>query len=148
MNGVRLAETELGKNLGREPTPKEIAFATGESVKHVVEIKGAGRAVTSLDKPVGDEQATFGELMASQEDSPPDEVQLGLDRQTLHEAVVELPEDERTVLELRYGLVPGAEPQTIAQVVRSLDCGRARVRRLEEDGLARLATRGEIQALR
>jgi RNA polymerase primary sigma factor len=148
-NDIRFAESELGKVLDREPTPKEIALAAGVSVKHVVEIQAAGRAVTSLDKPIAeDEQATLGELMASRLPGPQEEVQLGLDRETLQDALVELPENERAVLELRYGFVAGAEPQTIEQVVRSLDISRNRVRRLEQHGLARLAARRAVQALR
>lgn len=148
-NDIRFAERELGKTLCREPTPKEIAFAARVSVKQVVEIQAAGRAVTSLDKPVADdEQATLGELMASRLPGPQEEVQLDLDRETLHEALVELPENERAVLELRYGFVAGAEPQTIEQVVRSLDISRNRVRRLERHGLSRLAARRSVQALR
>jgi RNA polymerase primary sigma factor len=147
-NEIRLVKGELGKRLHREATPKEIAFAVGLSVKQVVEIQGAGRAVTSLDKPIGDEHATLGELMATQQPGPQEQVELGLDGETLHEAVVELPEDERTVLELRYGFVADAEPQTIEQVVQSLGITRNRARTLEAHGLSRLATRREVQALR
>jgi RNA polymerase primary sigma factor len=147
-NGIRLAERELASKLDREATPKELAFAAGLSVKQVVEIQKAGRAVTSLDKPIGDEQATLGELMAARQPGPQEEVELGLDGETLHEAVVELPEDERAVLELRYGFVADAEQRTVEQVVRSLGITRNRVRTLEEHGLSRLATRREVQALR
>jgi RNA polymerase primary sigma factor len=148
-NDIRFAEKELGKTLRREPTSKEIAFAARVSVKQVVEIQAAGRAVTSLDKPVADdEQATLGELMASRLPGPQEEVQLDLDRGTLQDALVELPKNERAVLELRYGFVGDAEPQTIEQVVRSLDISRNRVRRLERRGLSRLAARRSVQALR
>ena len=147
-NDIRFAERELGKTLRREPTSKEIAFAARVSVKQVVEIEKAGRAVASLDKPIADDQATLGELMASRLPGPQEEVELDLDRETLHEALVELPEDQRTVLELRYGFVGDAEPQTIEQVVRSLDISRNRVRRLEQHGLSRLATQRSVQALR
>jgi RNA polymerase primary sigma factor len=145
---IQFAEGELGKGLDRDPTPREIALASGLSLKQVLEIQKAGRSVTSLDKPIGDEQATLGELMAAQQPGPQEEVELGLDRETLHEALVELPEDERAVLELRYGLVADAEPQTVNQVVRSLEITRHRVCRLEEHGLSQLATQREVQALR
>ena len=62
-NAIRLAETELSKSLHREARPQEIALAVGLSVEQVVEMRDAGRAVTSLDKPTGDEQGTLGELM-------------------------------------------------------------------------------------
>jgi RNA polymerase primary sigma factor len=145
---IRLAETELRTRLQREPTSQEIAPAAGLSVKQVVEIQKAGRSVTSLDKPTGDEQATLGEMMAAEEPGPQEQVHLGLDAATLREALVELPEDERAVLALRYGFGPDTEPCTVNQIVRSLDITRRRVCQLEEHGLSRLATQRGIQALR
>jgi RNA polymerase primary sigma factor len=145
---IGLAERELVKRLHREGTREEIALAAGLSGKQVVEIQKAGRAVTSLDKPIGDEQGTLGELIAAQEPGPEEEVELSIERETLRAAVVALPEDERTVLELRYGFAADAEPQTIDQVVRSLDIGRNRVRKIEEHGLSRLATQRGVRALR
>lgn len=144
---IRLAESELAKSLHREATAPEIALAAGLSLKQVVEIQEAGRAVTSLDKPIGDDEATLGELMAAQLPGPQEEVEQRLDRETVRAALVKLPEDERAVLELRYGLVAEAKPQTLDQVVQSLDITRNRVRALEQHGLSRLRTRLEIQAL-
>jgi RNA polymerase primary sigma factor len=145
---IGLAERELVKRLHRQGTPEEIALAAGLSGKQVVEIQKAGRAVTSLDKPIGDEQSTLGELIAAHEPGPEEEVELSIERETLRAAVVALPEDERTVLELRYGFAADAEPQTIDQVVRFLDIGRNRVRKIEEHGLSRLATQRGVRALR
>jgi RNA polymerase primary sigma factor len=144
---IRLAERELAGRLRREATPSEIALAAGLSVRQVAAIQRAGRAVTSLDKPIADEQATLGELMAAEQPDPQDEVELSLDGETLREALVELPEDERTVLALRYGIAD-TEPQTVNEVVQSLNITRNRVYQLERRGLARLATRPELQALR
>jgi RNA polymerase primary sigma factor len=145
---VRLAESELIKKLPREATPQEIALAAGLSSKQVVEVQSAGQAVTSLDKPIGDEQITLGELMAAKGRGPAEEADFRLERVTLRDALVELPEGERNVLELRYGFAADAEPQTIEQVVRTLDISRNRVRTLERAGLSRLATRGDVQTLR
>jgi RNA polymerase primary sigma factor len=145
---VGLAADELARRLHREATPPEIALAVGLSVKQVVVIQEAGRAVTSMDKPIGDELATFGDLMAAPLPGPQEEVEQSADRETLREALVELPEDERTVLALRYGFAAGAEPQTVSEVGRSLRITRRRASQLEAHGLSRLATRGEIQALR
>jgi len=61
--------------------------------------------------------------------------------------MAELPDDQRAVLELRFGIAAGMEPRTIDQVVVQLGMSRNRVRRLEADGLARLARRREIAAL-
>ena len=144
---IHRAELELAKSLHREATPREIAFAAGLSVRQVVEIQKAGRAVTSLDKPIDDSQATLGDLMAAQEPGPQEQVEQSLDRKTLRAAVLDLPEDERAVLELRYGLCAEAIPKTIEQVVRVLDITRNRARALERHGLSRLGSRREIQAL-
>ena len=145
---VRLAETELVKSLHREGTPQEIALSAGLSHKQVVDVQEAGCAVTSLDKRIGEDQATFGELMAAPQPGPQEEVEQSTERRTVREALVELPDDERTVLELRYGLATGAEPQTIQQVVRTLGATRTKVRMLEAHGLSRLAMQGDIQAIR
>ena len=145
---VRLSERELEKRLRREPRPQEVALAVGLSVKQVVETQAAGRAVTSLDKPIGDEQATLGELMAAQQPGTPEEVHKSIDGETLRDALVELPEDERAVLELRYGFTADAEPQTVNQTHLSLDITRHRVSQLEEHGLSRLSRLGEVQGLR
>jgi RNA polymerase sigma factor (sigma-70 family) len=73
---------------------------------------------------------------------------LSLQREAFRQALVELPDDERGVLELRYGLAVDNQPRTIDQVVRQLGMSRGQVRKLEEHGLAQLATRWEVQALR
>ena len=145
---IRLAESELIKKFPREATPQEIALAAGLSSKQVVEVEKAGQAVTSLDKPIGDEQITLGELMAAEGRGPAEEADFRLERETLRDALVELPEGERSVLELRYGFAADSEPQTIEQVVQALDISRNRVRTLERAGLSRLATRGDVQTLR
>jgi RNA polymerase primary sigma factor len=145
---VRFAESELVKRLDREGTAQEIGLATGLSGKQVVEIREAARAVTSLDKPIGDEQATLGELMAAQRPEPPDEVAETLDRETLRAALVALPGDERTVLELRYGFTEDAEARTINEIHHLLHITRHRASQLEKRGLSKLADQREIQGLR
>ena len=144
-NAIRLAEMELSKSLHREPRPQEIARAVGLSVEQVVEMQEAGRSVTSLDKPTGDEQATLGELTAAEEPGPSEEVELMGEREALRRALDDLPEGERSVLELRYGIATDNQPETIAQVVRHLHISRNRVRSLEEHGLALLGARREVQ---
>jgi RNA polymerase primary sigma factor len=145
---INLAERELANKRRRKAAADDIALAAGLTVRQVTDTQTAGRAVTSLDKPIGDDQLTLGDLMAAEQPGPAEEVALGLDVETLRAALLDLPEDERTVLELRYGLAADAEPQTVKQVVRSLDSTRYRVRALEEHGLSRLASQREIQALR
>ena len=76
---IRPAETELAKSLSRKRRRRRSPLAAGLSVKQVAEIQRAGRAVTSLDKPIGEEQVTLGELMAAEQPGPAEEVALGLD---------------------------------------------------------------------
>jgi RNA polymerase primary sigma factor len=146
---VGMAERELTLRLERPPTDEEIAAACELSPKQVREVLDAPRTVTSLDKPIteGDE-GTLGETMPGEGPDPEQEVDIGLEQRVVQEAVAELPEPEREVLELRFGLGRDTEPQTLEQVVQHLGISRNRVRRLEADGLARLALRREVQALR
>jgi RNA polymerase primary sigma factor len=144
---VARAETKLARRLGAEPTREQIACEAGVSVQQLAVIQEAGRAVTSLDKPIGDGDATFGELMATLAPGPAEQTELILDRETLRGALSKLPHEERRVLTLHYGLVAGSEPQPIRQITRSLGLSRNHVRRVEARGLARLAARADVQAL-
>ena len=67
------------------------------------------------------------------------------ERETLRRALDDLPEGERSVLELRFGIATDNQPETIAQVVRHLHISRNRVRSLEEHGLARSAHGGKCK---
>jgi RNA polymerase primary sigma factor len=144
---IARAETKLAQRLRSEPSREQIAGEAGVSVRHVVAIQEAGRAVTSLDKTIGDGEATFGELMATLAPGPAEHTEVILDRETLRGALSELPGDERRVLTLHYGMVAGSEPQPLERITRSLGVSRNHVRRLEARGLARLAARRDVQAL-
>ena len=109
---VARAETKLARRLGAEPTREQIAGEAGVSVQQLAVIREAGRAVTSLDKPIGDGNATFGELMATLAPGPAEQTEVILDRETLRGALSKLPEDERRVLTLHYGLVAGSRAAT------------------------------------
>jgi RNA polymerase primary sigma factor len=147
-NRIRVVERELAKKLHREPRPQETASAAGLSVKQVTQIEKAGRTVTSLDTPIGDEQNTLGELMAAVQPGPPEKVELSLVGEALRGALIELPRGERNVIELRYGIATEDRPQTVKQVVRHLGISQHHVRKLEARGLARLATQRDVQAPR
>src|SRR6266576_3944201 len=105
------AERELTPKLGRPPTEKEIAKATKLPLKHVREVRQAARAVTSLDRPLGEgDGASLGDLMAGEAPGPEEEVTVSLGEDTLRRAVAELPEPEREVVKLRYGLNGDVQP--------------------------------------
>jgi len=142
------AERELMVKLGRTPTDEEICKASKVSLKHLLEVRQAARAVTSLDKPVGDDNgASIGDLIGVAEGGVEEEVEISLTEDTLHRALDNLPERERTVLSLRYGL-DLEEPQSLEEIGRRLGITRERVRQIEATALQRLAVSREIEALR
>ena len=142
------AERELMAKLGRPPTDEEISQTAKISMKHLGEVRQAARAVTSLDKPLGDDHdASIGDLIGATEDGVEEEVEISLTEKTLHKALADIPERERHVLQLRYGLA-GGEPQSLEEIGRRLGLTRERVRQIEARALERLAVQREIEALR
>jgi RNA polymerase primary sigma factor len=143
------AERELSVKLGRPPTDQEIADAAKISLKHLREVREAARAVTSLDKPLGDDNdASIGDLVGVAEGAPvEEEVEISLTEDTLKRALEDLPERERTVLTLRYGLGV-EEPTSLEAIGLRLGITRERVRQVEAAALERLAVSREIEALR
>ncbi|MGZ4339147.1 MAG: sigma-70 family RNA polymerase sigma factor [Gaiellaceae bacterium] len=146
---ISRAERELVATLERAPTEEEIAEKAKLPLKQVREVRAAARSVASLDKPVGDDDsATFGDLFASDEPTPDEQVEVQLTEQALHEAVADLSEREQQILNLRYGLTGEAEPKSLEEIGRILGITRERVRQLEAEALRRLAERREIAAMK
>jgi RNA polymerase primary sigma factor len=146
---IARAQRRLTTALGRQPTEEEIAEGAGMPIAQVHEIQAAARTVTSLDKPLTEQQETsLTDVIESPDTQPAEEVELSLREEVVRTALGELPADQRAVLELRYGLNEADEPRTIAEVVQKLGMSRNKVRRLEADALGRLARTREIAALR
>jgi RNA polymerase sigma factor (sigma-70 family) len=145
---VRKTESELSTKLGREPTDEELAEVVKMTVDEVIELRELDRGLASLDQPVGEDGETaFGELLASDRPGPVEEVaDADRDRQ-LSTVVEQLPESERNVIRLRFGLT-GEEPLTLRQTGSELGISTERARQLEEQGLRRLARRPELEQLR
>ena len=145
---IARVERELQAKHGREPTDEEIAAAADLPLAQVQEVREAARTVTSLDRPVGEEGDTaLGELLEG-DDAPVDqEVEVSLSEQLLRRTIEELPEVERKVIRLRYG-INGDDPQPLRETGRRLGLSAERVRQLESKALKRLATRRELEALR
>src|SRR5437773_2455683 len=142
------AERELLRELGRGPTEEELAERAKLPLKQVREVRQAARAVTSLDKPIGTEnEGTFGELVASEQVTPEDEVTYSLQEKALRRAVSELPEREQEVVKLRYGLNGDRDPKSLDAIGRELGLTRERVRQIEASALERLAVNRELDAL-
>jgi RNA polymerase primary sigma factor len=145
---IARAERELAAQLGRAPTDEEVARKARLSVAQVRGVRSAPRAVTSLDRPLGDDNdGTLGDVIPSKSAPPEEELALSLLEQTLHKALGELPERERHVLALRYGIDGDDKPKSLEEIGRRLGITRERVRQIERDALARLAEEREIQAL-
>jgi RNA polymerase primary sigma factor len=147
MQKMNRAERTLWMQLGREPTLDEIAEEASLPIGQAREVKAAARASTSLDQPVGDaEDAVFGDFVAGDDPLPEEHLEVSLRRQALAVALQALPERERHVLVLRYGLLD-EEPQTLEQIGRCLGLTRERVRQIELESLRHLAGLRELQVV-
>ena len=145
---IARAERELVAKLGRAPTEEEVSQASKLPLKQVREVREAARAVTSLDKPVGEGDASYGDLFAGDEASAEELIQVSLEQDVLRRAVETLPEREQEVVKLRYGLNGDGGPQSLEEIGRKLGLTRERIRQLEARALERLAINREVEALR
>ena len=146
---IARAERELTAKLARPPTEHEVAKAAKLPLKQVREVREAARAVTSLDRPVGEEgDASYGDLVAGHEAGPEETLHVSLEEDTLRRAVNSLPERQQEVVKLRYGLNGDADPKSLEEIGRHLGLTRERVRQLEAQALQQLAVNREIEALR
>ncbi|HEU4976654.1 MAG TPA: sigma-70 family RNA polymerase sigma factor [Baekduia sp.] len=145
---VQRAEKELAAELGRAPTDEEVAQRTELGIADVEALRDMARTVTSLDRPVGEGgEAAFGDLLPSEGPTPEEEVHVSLRESAVRHALGALPEREREVVELRYGLDGEAGPVGIQEIGRRLGLRQAEVRALERRALEHLSTVREIEAL-
>jgi RNA polymerase primary sigma factor len=138
---------ELSAKLDRDPTDDELIAATGVTAQQLAEVRDSARVVTSLDQPVGDDGGTaLGDLMTSEQSGFEENVHVSLQEESLRRAVASLPEPQRTIVRLRYGIGTD-EPVSLYRVARELHMRPRRVRDFEADALAKLAERREVEAL-
>jgi RNA polymerase primary sigma factor len=132
------ARQRLQAASGDEPTREELAKATGLELRYVEEALGAVEASVSLNQAVGsDGEGELGDLFADPNSVDPEsEAAEALRARSVREAVRNLPERERRVLELRFGF--DGEPTSLEQIGRELKISRERVRQVERDALAAL----------
>src|SRR5690242_14579965 len=146
---VARAERALVSELERTPTEEEIAKRAKLPVAQVREVKRAARAVTSLDKPVGDNDGgSLGDLFAAEQAPVEDELEVSLRQEALHRALCELPDREREVIKLRFGLNGDRDPLSLEAIGRHLGLTRERVRQIEAEALNLLSMEREISAFR
>jgi RNA polymerase primary sigma factor len=142
------AQRKLESDLHRPATDEEIAEAAGLELAQVVQLRDASRVVTSLDRPVGDEDSTaFGDLLAGTGPAPEEEVEITLREAAVRATIETLPERERQVIKMRYGLNGQQDPQPLSRIGRELGITPERVRQIEERALEELAMRRELQAV-
>jgi RNA polymerase primary sigma factor len=143
------AEKELAAELGRAPTDAEVAARAELDIADVEALRDMARTVTSLDRPVGEGGETaFGDLLQSDAPPPEEEVVVSLRQSAVRHALASLPEPERAVVTLRYGLDGDAAPVGIQEISRRLGLGQNQVRTLERRALEHLSTVREIEALK
>src|SRR5438128_1246334 len=143
---VSRAERELLARLGRAPTDEEVSTHSKLPLTQGREVRAAARAVASTDAPIGsDGDASLGDLFAAQGPSTEDEADATLRDDAVRRAVAKLPDRQRDVIALRFGLV-GEGPTSLEQIGKQLGLTRERVRQIEADALRRLAEDEDLAA--
>ena len=149
LNKVVHIERQLVQRLGREPQPEEIALELEITTEEVREILRMAQLPVSLEKPIGEEEeSSLGDFVPDEQaESPFDTASLSLRREDIELALSSLPERERKVIELRFGL-SGTQPSTLEEVGRAFGVTRERIRQIENNTLKKLEHLPEAQALR
>jgi RNA polymerase primary sigma factor len=149
LNKVVHLERQLVQRLGREPRPEEIAEELRMSPDEVREILRMAQLPVSLEKPIGEEEESeLGDFVEDEAAASPfDEASSNLRRVDILRALDALPDRERRVIELRFGLL-GEQPRTLEEVGRAFGVTRERIRQIENNTLKKLEALPEAQALR
>jgi len=149
LNKVVHIERQLVQRLGREPLPEEIAEELEIDVDEVREILRMSQLPISLEKPIGEEEdSSLGDFVPDEAaESPFDTASLSLRREDVELALAALPDRERRVIELRYGL-DGSQPCTLEEVGQAFGVTRERIRQIENNTLKKLESLPEAQGLR
>jgi RNA polymerase primary sigma factor len=144
---ISRVERDLAAKYGRPPSDEEVAAAAEITLADLHETREVMRTITSLERPVGEEGDTeLGDLLPSEEKEPSEEVEIGLRQEAVHAALNRLPDQERKVIKLRYG-INGHDPTPLREAGRLLGLSPERVRRIEHKALERLAEFREVAAL-
>jgi len=149
LNKVVHIERQLVQRLGREPKPEEIAEELEMTLDEVRDILRMSQLPISLEKPIGEEEeSSLGDFVPDESaESPYDTAQVQLRREDIKRALDALPERERQVIELRFGLL-GEQPCTLEEVGRAFGVTRERIRQIENNTLKKLESLPEAQGLK
>lgn len=149
LNRVHFVERQLVQDLGREPEPHEIAAELGWTVQEVRDVWRVSQTPVSLEKPVGEgEETELVDLVRDENQMEPfDEASLNLRSEGVRRVLDSLPERERDVLIMRYGL-GGMNPRTLEECGEAFGVTRERVRQIETSTLRKIKSLPEAQGLR
>ena len=149
MNKVVHVERQLVQEFGRDPTPEEIASELHWTAREVKDILRIAQLPISLEKPIGEEEdSALGDFVEDQTaESPFELASESLRKENVHRALAALPQREREVIEMRYGL-KGQKAWTLEEVGRAFGVTRERIRQIENNTLKKLEGLPEAQRLR
>jgi RNA polymerase primary sigma factor len=149
LNKVVHVERQLVQDLGREPTPDEIARELECTAREVKDILRMSQLPISLEKPIGEEEdSELGDFVQDETAESPFELAVeNLRRENVRKALDALPAREREVIEMRFGL-KGHQARTLEEVGRAFGVTRERIRQIENNTLKKLECLPEAQRLR
>jgi RNA polymerase primary sigma factor len=149
LNKVIHVERQLVQELGREPTPEEIARELECTPREVRDILRMSQQPISLEKPIGEEEdSALGDFIEDQTaESPFELASKNLRDENVCRALSVLPRREREVIEMRFGLT-GGRPRTLEEVGQAFNVTRERIRQIENHTLKKLESLPEAQRLR
>ncbi len=129
----------LEQNLGRRPTPEEIAFEMDLPADAIRSMMDASQHAIALERPVGDDgDSEFGDFIEDQDSpSPVEAATQHLLQETIEDVLSELTPRQSHILRLRFGL-GGGEPHTLEEIANKFGLSRERIRQLEKEALRRL----------
>jgi RNA polymerase primary sigma factor len=149
INKLARVQRQMLQDLGREPTPEELARELDMTPEKVVEVQKYGREPISLHTPLGEDgDSEFGDLIEDSEAVvPADAVSFTLLQEQLHQVLDTLSEREAGVVSMRFGLTDG-QPKTLDEIGKVYGVTRERIRQIESKTMSKLRHPSRSQVLR
>jgi RNA polymerase primary sigma factor len=148
INKMARVQRQLHQDLGREPTPTEVAAEMGLPADRVAEIQRVAQEPVSLQAPIGEEDSDLGDFIEDADAVVPMEAAAFIMLQDQLEQVLDtLSPREQRIIQLRFGLIDG-HPRTLEEVGRDFGVTRERIRQIESKTLVKLRHPGRAQMLR
>jgi RNA polymerase primary sigma factor len=149
INKLARVQRQMLQDLGREPTPEELAKELDMTPEKVVEVQKYGREPISLHTPLGEDgDSEFGDLIEDSEAVvPADAVNFTLLQEQLHDVLDTLSEREAGVVSMRFGLTDG-QPKTLDEIGKVYGVTRERIRQIESKTMSKLRHPSRSQVLR